>query len=271
MHKIADKFLIILPLLLVGIHIFILIHYGYIRDEYINLSHDLDNIVWIGIFTLASFILMFHYYNFSTNYPITKTDYIDNEWLQGISLDEIIIDSEDITLVYIGTENQNEEFEEELIKQCEYYSYQMNTYYINDDDNYNDIFDYYDIIDTPILIITQNGQIIDKTSDINELSTIMRKYLYNDVIFITFTIYGYSEKPSDYIIDDNENIDFIIDKLNMITTNSNYLYDTIAGITYQLQLNGISKQIYKIEYDKLLYNDKVYQIEDYESFINDLN
>ncbi|MCD7839603.1 MAG: hypothetical protein LUG46_03130, partial [Erysipelotrichaceae bacterium] len=157
MHKLVDKSLIIIPLLLMGIHTFMLIHYGYIRDAYKNLSHDLDNIIWIGfflsifallfiygfiivhkkkiaelilcIFTLASFALMFHYYNFAKDYPIMKADYIDGEWLQGIPLDEIVLDSDDTTLVYIGAENLNEDFEEELIKQCEYYSYQMNTYY----------------------------------------------------------------------------------------------------------------------------------------------
>ncbi|MCD8027252.1 MAG: hypothetical protein LUF02_00995 [Erysipelotrichaceae bacterium] len=203
MHKIVDKALIIIPLLLAGIHTFMLIHYGYIKDDYMNLSHDLDNIIWIGfflsilallfvygfiivhkqniakfilcIFSLVSFALMYRYYHFSKDYPITKIDYIDSNWLQGISLDEIVVDSDDTTLVYIGAENRNEEFEEELIKQCEYYSYQMNTYYINDHDNYSDVLNYYDITKIPILIITQNGQIIDKTSDINELSTIMEK------------------------------------------------------------------------------------------------
>ncbi|MCD7893491.1 MAG: hypothetical protein LUG60_07295 [Erysipelotrichaceae bacterium] len=205
MHKIVDKALIIMPLLLIGIHTFILIHFGYIRDAYMNIPHRINNIIWIGFFlsifallfiygfiivnkkkiakmilciaTLSSFVLMFHYYNFAKDYPIVKNDYIDSEWLHGISIEEVVVDSDDTILVYIGEENGNEEFEEELIKQCEYYSYQMNTYYINDQDNYSDVFDCYNITETPILIITQNGQIIDKTNDMNDLRTKMKEYL----------------------------------------------------------------------------------------------
>ncbi|MCD7809271.1 MAG: hypothetical protein LUH02_08000, partial [Erysipelotrichaceae bacterium] len=176
MHKIVNKALLIMPLLLVGIHTFILIHYGYIRDAYMNIPHRIDNMIWTGfflsifallfiygfiivhkkktaklilcLFTLAGFVFIFYYYRFSKDYPIVKTDYIESKWLQGISLDEIVVDSDNVTLVYLGKENGNEAFEEEIIKLCEYYSYQMNTYYINDNDNYSDIFDDYNITNT---------------------------------------------------------------------------------------------------------------------------
>lgn len=160
--------LILVSLGLVGIHVHILINYGYIRDEYyrVIISEGLVNLIWFSLFlsiiiltfvfsfiiinkensavvllslyTFFSIVVMYNYYDFSRDYPINvakKADYIENTWLQGIYLNQVdnytsSIDG-DITMVYIGGEDCLSclEFEKELIKQCKLYSFCMPTYY----------------------------------------------------------------------------------------------------------------------------------------------
>ena len=168
--KIINISILLIPLLIIGIHAFMLINYGYIRDEYyrVNISDILASCLWIGIFLsmfatmviyglialdkiriaiiiLGSLIIfsgsiIYNYYIFSRNYPLNvaeKTDYIDNNWLQGILLNQVddylfSPDKESYAMIYIGREDciYCQEFEEELVKQCQLYSYKMPTYYL---------------------------------------------------------------------------------------------------------------------------------------------
>ena len=99
-----------------------LINYGLIRDEYdpVVISAFLENMIWFSFFLsifvslfvfafilckkeffaklllvlsiLFSLVQTYNYFHFSKNYPLNvaeKTDYIENQWLQGILLDQI--------------------------------------------------------------------------------------------------------------------------------------------------------------------------------------
>lgn len=221
-NRVGIILLILCPLILIGLHTYMLINYGLIRDEYdpVVISANLENMIWFSFFLsifvslfifafilckkeffaklllvlsiLFSFVQTYNYFHFSKKYPLNvaeKTDYIENQWLQGILLDQIddytsSSISNDSSMVYIGRDDclDCQEFEKELIKQCEIYSYQMPVYYTNldRDDNYdkmNEILNKYEVTKVPALLVTKQGKVIKKISEVNQLDAAMKEYM----------------------------------------------------------------------------------------------
>lgn len=115
-------------------------------------------------------------------------DYIDSEWIRGITLEEVkaSISSEEENILYFGRNDCNDcvEFEKQFETILEEYQVENNGYYTNldrDGDNAAEMYKLladYDITEVPALIVVKDNQLIQKL-DVNDIEQIESYYSAN--------------------------------------------------------------------------------------------
>lgn len=139
----------------------------YIRFSRIILVSFLICLVGNGIFSCS-------YYRFANEYKISgSADYIDNEWLEGICLEdmkELMADARDDVIVYIGREDCRDckKFEEEFLKILEKHSVITPTYFTDQDregENREELDKFlalYGIESVPCVFFVSGGKVTQK-------------------------------------------------------------------------------------------------------------
>lgn len=114
------------------------------------------------------------YYSFASEYKISRgADYIDNEWLEGICLQdmkELMADARDDVIVYIGREDCRDckKFEEEFLKILEKHSVITPTYFTDQDregENREELDKFlalYGIESVPCVFFVSGGKVVQK-------------------------------------------------------------------------------------------------------------
>lgn len=222
--KKKDYMIAVLSFLLLCLSAGLLIYSGYLRDCYMEIDEPvfIDVGLWVlfvfnfilfvcsviylsvkiiskkeyKIFSQivsATFLICFggsvvfscSYYSFASEYDISKdVDYIENEWLEGISLEdmeELMADAGDDVVIYIGREDCRDcrKFEEAFTEILEKHSVITPTYFTNQDkDGENreklDVFlSSYDIDSVPCVFFISGGEVVEKWEDpVNNISEI---------------------------------------------------------------------------------------------------
>lgn len=222
--KKKDYMIAVLSFLLLCLSAGLLIYSGYLRDCYMEIDEPvfIDVGLWVlfvfnfilfvcsviylsvkiiskkeyKIFSQivsATFLICFggsvvfscSYYSFASEYKISKdVDYIENEWLEGIRLEdmeELMASAGDDVVVYIGREDCKDcrKFEDAFTEILEKHSVITPTYFTNQDrDGENreklDIFlSSYDINSVPCVIFISGGKVVEKWEDpMNNISEI---------------------------------------------------------------------------------------------------
>lgn len=114
------------------------------------------------------------YYSFASEYKISGgADYIDNEWLEGICLEdmkELMADARDDVIIYIGRKDCRDckKFEEEFLKILEKHSVITPTYFTDQDregENREELDKFlalYGIESVPCVFFVSGGKIVQK-------------------------------------------------------------------------------------------------------------
>lgn len=222
--KKKDYMIAMLSFLLLCLSAGLLIYSGYLRDCYMEMDApvfiDLGlwvlfvfnfilfacNVIYLSVKIIskkeykifsqivsATFLISFggsvvfscSYYSFASEYNISKdVDYIENEWLEGISLEdmeELMADAGDDVVLYIGREDCKDcrKFEEAFTEILEKHSVITPTYFTNQDkDGENreklDVFlSSYDIDSVPCVFFISGGEVVEKWEDpVNNISEI---------------------------------------------------------------------------------------------------
>lgn len=110
------------------------------------------------------------FYSGKYNITIQNSDYIQNEWIAGITLNELkkYAANGEENLIYIGREDCHEcvEFEKEFTKILRKYDVEASAYYTNIDRNGEnaesmyDVLDKYNVNSVPCVIVVQNEKLI---------------------------------------------------------------------------------------------------------------
>ncbi len=129
------------------------------------------------------------YYSFASEYKISgKSDYIDNEWLEGICIDdmkELMADARDDVIIYIGREDCRDckKFEEEFLRILEKHSVITPTYFTDQDregekrEELDEFLALYGIESVPCVFFVSGGKIEKKWDNPIESISEIESYL----------------------------------------------------------------------------------------------
>ncbi|WP_028043390.1 hypothetical protein [Candidatus Stoquefichus massiliensis] len=97
----------------------------------------------------------------------------------------------------------------------------------------------------------------------------------NEINTVVLTVYGMSEEPVVYSLDDEDSIESLIQRVNNMTQSDKKLMnekelDKPKGVSYKLEFLGKTNYEYTIVYDYCICNEDVYAINNYDAFMNDL-
>lgn len=213
--KRKDYMIAMLSFLLLCLSAGLLIYSGYLRDSYMEIDEPvfIDLGVWVlFVFNFILFIcnviyllvkiiskkeyrifsqivstallicfggsVVFScsYYSFASEYNISKdVDYIENEWLEGISLEdmeELMANARD-DVVYIGREDGRDcrKFEDAFTEILEKHSVITPTYFTNQDkdgenrEKLDTFLSSYDIDSVPCVFFISGGKVVEKWED----------------------------------------------------------------------------------------------------------
>lgn len=139
----------------------------YRRFSRIILVSFLICLVGNGIFSCS-------YYSFASEYKVSgSADYIDNEWLEGICLEdlkELMADARDDVIIYIGREDCRDckKFEEEFLRILEKHSVITPTYFTDQDregenrEELDKLLELYGIESVPCVFFISGGKIVHR-------------------------------------------------------------------------------------------------------------
>lgn len=224
--KRKDYILGILSFLLLCLSVGLLIYSGYLRDSYMDIDMPLfievglwalllldflfftSNVIYLtakivsrqenrkfskvmgAVFILClavNAVFSISYYRFSSEYKISKdVDYIENEWLEGISLEdmkELMETAQDDVVVYIGRDDCKDcrKFEEVFTIILDKHSVITPTYFTNQDKDgknrseLDEFLSRYEIESVPCVFFISGGKVVKKWEDpvncISEIET----------------------------------------------------------------------------------------------------
>lgn len=201
-----------LSIIVVGICSSLLIVNGYMRDKYSIIEDTFiayilwgllfSSIVICGLFlekrlckkiklsvvlkaaTVIIIILcifIMGYFVGKSELKIYSDDYIKNEWIKGITLQELVLctEGEEENLIYIGRNDCNEcqNFEKEFATVLEKYEVEAVAYYTNldrDGNNANymqNVLDKYNVTEVPCVIVVKNEELLHSfsTNDVKKI------------------------------------------------------------------------------------------------------
>lgn len=208
-----------LSIIVVGICSSLLIVNGYMRDKYSIIEDTFiayilwgllfSSIVICGLFlekrlckkiklsvvlkaaTVIIIILcifIMGYFVGKSELKIYSDDYIKNEWIKGITLQELVLctEGEEENLIYIGRNDCNEcqNFEKEFATVLEKYEVEAVAYYTNldrDGNNANymqNVLDKYNVTEVPCVIVVKNEELLHSfsTNDVKKIDNYYSKF-----------------------------------------------------------------------------------------------
>lgn len=92
---------------------------------------------------------------------------------------------------------------------------------------------------------------------------------------VTLTVYGLKAEPSVYSLNNKDNIELLIKKINDITIKENKIMDEQQldkpkGVSYKLDFIGNKNYEYMLIYGYCISNEEVYRIDSYNTFVEDI-
>lgn len=92
---------------------------------------------------------------------------------------------------------------------------------------------------------------------------------------VTLTVYGLKAEPSVYSLNNKDNIELLIKKINNITVKENKIMDEQQldkpkGVSYKLDFIGNKNYEYMLIHGYCISNEEVYRVDNYNTFVEDI-